>query len=99
MAESEAEQAPAVICVGSDEFRAHTGRAWRLVASGATIRVSDRRSGEVLGYLTRSAPAALAALDGALPDPRESADSLGPEPVPEPGDWTVREVPEEASAA
>ena len=51
-----AEADPVVICVGSDHFRAHTGAAWRAVADGAIVRVSDRRSGEVLGWLLRRTP-------------------------------------------
>jgi hypothetical protein len=87
-----------VIAVGSDEFRSHTGRAWRLVAGGSIIRVSDLRSGEVLGYVTRRPPAELAGREAALPDPRAAADSLGPEPPPEPSPWTVRQVPEPEQA-
>ena len=45
---AEAAEAPVVICIGSDQFRSHTGKAWRLVSSGAIIRVSDLRSGDML---------------------------------------------------
>jgi len=51
-----AEVVPVVICVGSDHLRAHVGAAWRAVADGGIIRVSDRRSGEVLGWLMRRTP-------------------------------------------
>jgi hypothetical protein len=83
-----------VICVGSDDFRSHIGRAWRHVAAGSIIRVSDRRSGQVLGYVTRRPPAELAGREEWLPGAREAADSLGPEPPPEPSAWVVRQVPE-----
>jgi hypothetical protein len=89
---AEAAEAPVVICIGSDQFRSHTGKAWRLVSSGATIRVSDLRSGEVLGYVSRELPAALAGLEASLPDAGQADDSLGPEPPPEPPDgWIIRE--------
>ena len=71
-----AEADPVVICVGSDHFRAHTGAAWRAVADGAIVRVSDRRSGEVLGWLMRRTPHELADRIWQLPDPHEAADDL-----------------------
>jgi hypothetical protein len=89
---------PQVICIGSDEFRNHTGRAWRLVAAGSVIQVSDKRSDTVLGYVTRHLPAELAAFEASLPGPREAADSLGPEPPPEPSPWVVRREPEAEQA-
>jgi hypothetical protein len=84
-----------VIFVGSDDFRSHIGRAWRHVAAGCIIRVSDLRSGEVLGYVSRSLPAELAGHEAGLPGPREAADSLGPGPSP----WVVRRVPEPQAEA
>jgi hypothetical protein len=95
MAESGAAEAAevSVLCLGSDAFRSHMGRVWRLVATGSVIRVTDRRSGEVLAWLTHTSPAELAGREYMLPDPQET-DALGPddEPAPEPpsGAWVVR---------
>jgi hypothetical protein len=95
MAESGAAEAAevSVVCLGSEAFRASRGRVWRLVAAGSIVRVTDRRSGEVLAWLTRTPPAELAGREHMLPDPQET-DALGPDdepvPVPPPGAWLVR---------
>jgi hypothetical protein len=90
---------PQVIPVGSDDFRSHIGRAWRLVAAGSIIRVSDLRSGEVLGYVSRQVPAELAGHEAALPGPGVTDDlRVWDEPPPEPSPWVVRQVPEREQA-
>lgn len=94
-----AEADPVVICVGSDHFRAHTGAAWRAVADGAIVRVSDRRSGEVLGWLMRRTPHELADRIWQLPDSHEAADDQAalderPELPAEPSAWIVAPEPE-----
>ena len=93
-----------VICVGSDHLRAHVGAAWRAVADGGIIRVSDRRSGEILGYLMRRTPHELAGRIRELQDPHEAADDLRiwderPELPAEPPAWVVRQVPEPQAEA
>jgi hypothetical protein len=93
MEAAEPPEVPEVICVGSDEFRSHLGAAWRAVQAGTILRITDRRSGITLGYITREVPPALLGLEGALPDPHEADDHLGPddEPEPDPSPWVIRE--------
>jgi hypothetical protein len=92
LAEAAAEaEAPIVMCIGSDQFRRSVGAVWHQVAAGATIRVSDLRSGEVLGYVTRHPPAELSGHEHLLP-PADVSDAPGPDAelvVPEPA-WVVR---------
>jgi hypothetical protein len=100
LAEAAAEaEAPIVMCIGSDQFRRSVGAVWHQVAAGATIRVSDLRSGEVLGYVTRHPPAELREHEHLLPGPDEASDALGPPPVPPPGAWVVRADDREPGAA
>jgi len=93
-----------VFVVGSDHFRAHTGAAYRAIADGAIIRVSDRRSGEVLGWLMRRTPHELAGREHLLPDPHDAADDLRvwderPDLSPEPLPWVVRREPKRQAGA
>jgi hypothetical protein len=81
---------PGVLCIGSDQLRRSVGAVWRSVAAGAVIRVSDLRSGEVLGYITRHPPAELSEHEHLLPPAGEAADALGPDRERLPGTWTVR---------
>jgi hypothetical protein len=81
---------PGVLCIGSDQLRRSVGAVWRSVAAGAVIRVSDLRSGEVLGYITRHPPAELREHEHLLPPAREASDALGPDRDRVPDTWTVR---------
>jgi hypothetical protein len=70
-----------------------------VIADGGIIRVSDRRSGEVLGWLMRRTPHEVAGREHLLPDPRDAADDLGawderPALPAEPSPWVVRQAPE-----
>jgi len=91
-----------VICVGSDHLRAHVGAAWRAVADGGIIRVSDRRSGEILGWLMRRTrtrwPAGSTCCRTRARRPTTWPPwTSGPSCPPEPSAWVVPQVPEPAA--
>jgi len=58
------------------------------------LRVTDRRSGQVLGWITRQPPAKLRGHEDKLPGP-EAADVLvRDEPATDEPGWTVRADPD-----